>query len=98
MSSLSPGQRQSLERVVLDAPAIGRLAAAFAGAGFDLHLVGGSVRDALIGRLGNDLDFTTQARPDAIERLLRSVTRATWDMGRAFGTIGGRVKEADGRE
>jgi len=98
VSSLSPGQRQSLERVVLDAPAIGRLAAAFAGAGFDLHLVGGSVRDALIGRLGNDLDFTTQARPDAIERLLRTVTRATWDMGRAFGTIGGRVKEADGRE
>jgi len=83
---------------VLDAPAIGRLADAFGGAGFDLHLVGGPVRDALIGRLGNDLDFTTQARPDDIERLLRTVTRATWDMGRAFGTIGGRVREADGRE
>jgi poly(A) polymerase len=98
VSSLSPGQRQSLERVVLEAPAIGRLAAAFAGAGFELHLVGGPVRDAIIGRLGNDLDFTTPARPDAIERLLRTVTRATWDMGRAFGTIGGRVREADGRE
>ncbi|TBT95484.1 CCA tRNA nucleotidyltransferase [Propioniciclava tarda] len=98
VSSLSPSQRQSLERVVLDAPAIGSLASAFAAAGHELHLVGGSVRDALIGRLGNDLDFTTDARPDAIERLLRTVTRATWDMGREFGTIGGRVREADGRE
>nr|WP_241660112.1 CCA tRNA nucleotidyltransferase [Propioniciclava tarda] len=87
-----------MERVVLDAPAIGSLASAFAAAGHELHLVGGSVRDALIGRLGNDLDFTTDARPDAIERLLRTVTRATWDMGREFGTIGGRVREADGRE
>jgi len=98
MPSLSPRQRQELERVVTGAPAIGRLAAAFASAGFDLHLVGGSVRDALLGRLGNDLDFTTPARPDAIELLLRSVTRATWDVGRDFGTIGGLVREADGRE
>ena len=43
----------------------------FRAAGQELHLVGGSVRDALIGRLGNDLDFTTPARPDEIERLLR---------------------------
>lgn len=98
MPSLTPDQRRAVERVVTDAPAVGRLAAAFASAGHDLHLVGGSVRDALIGRLGNDLDFTSDARPDEIERLLRTVTKATWDMGRAFGTIGGRVKEADGRE
>ena len=98
MSSLTPGQRQSLERVVVGAPAIARLADAFAGAGYDLHLVGGTVRDALLGRLGNDLDFTTPARPDAIETLLRTVTRATWDIGKAFGTIGGKVREDDGRE
>mgnify|MGYP000844082521 FL=1 len=98
MSSLTPEQRRSLERVVVGAPAIPRLADAFAGAGHDLHLVGGTVRDALLGRLGNDLDFTTPARPDAIESLLRTVTRATWDIGKEFGTIGGRVREADGRE
>ena len=98
MSSLSPRQRQDLERVVTGAPAIGRLADVFAAAGQELHLVGGSVRDAVLGRLGNDLDFTTPARPDEIERLLRRVTRTTWDVGRAFGTIGGRVREEDGRE
>nr|NLI48854.1 CCA tRNA nucleotidyltransferase [Propionibacterium sp.] len=97
MSSLSPRQRQELERVVTGAPAIARLADVFRAAGQELHLVGGSVRDALIGRLGNDLDFTTPARPDEIERLLRRVTRTTWDVGRAFGTIGGRVDEEDGR-
>ncbi len=98
VSSLSLSQRQSLERVVADVPTILRLGDAFAAAGHDLHLVGGSVRDALDGRLGNDLDFTTGARPDEIERVLRTLTRATWDMGRAFGTIGGHVREADGRE
>lgn len=96
--SLTAGQRRALERVVTDAPAIGRLATLFADAGEQLWLVGGSVRDAIMGRLGNDLDFTTSARPDAIEALLRQVTRATWDIGRDFGTIGARVREADGRE
>ena len=36
----------------------------FARAGHELYLVGGSVRDALLGRLGNDLDFTTDASPE----------------------------------
>ncbi len=77
-------------------PKVARLAALFAQAGFEFYLVGGSVRDALMGRLGNDLDFTTSARPDDIERLLRQVTHQTWDVGRAFGTIAGRVDEDDG--
>ncbi|MGL4831754.1 MAG: CCA tRNA nucleotidyltransferase [Propionibacteriaceae bacterium] len=74
-------------------PVAGKIAQVFTDAGYRLILVGGSVRDCLMGRLGNDLDFTTDARPDEIERLLRKVTRATWDMGREFGTIGGRVKD-----
>jgi len=48
-----------------------------------------------MGRLGNDLDFTTSARPDDIERLLRQVTKQTWDVGRAYGTIAGRIDEGD---
>lgn len=96
VSSLSPRQRQALEKVVAQAPPIMALGDVFRAAGFDLHLVGGTVRDALDGRLGSDLDFTTDARPDDIERLLRTQTKATWDMGRSFGTIGGRVTTGGG--
>jgi poly(A) polymerase len=44
----------------------------------------------MLGRLHNDLDFTTSARPEATERLLAGWADATWDMGRSFGTIGCR--------
>ena len=64
---------------------LGRL---FADAGHELYLVGGSVRDALLGRLGNDLDFTTDARPEPMQKLLRSWADALWDTGIEFGTIG----------
>jgi poly(A) polymerase len=64
------------------------LGAVFADAGHELYLVGGSVRDALLGRLGNDLDFTTDARPDEMQRMLRSWADALWDTGIEFGTIG----------
>jgi poly(A) polymerase len=64
------------------------LAGRFAEAGYRLYLVGGSVRDALVGRHGTDLDFTTDARPDAIMRILSGWTDAVWDIGIAFGTIG----------
>ncbi|MEP9384182.1 CCA tRNA nucleotidyltransferase [Nocardioides sp. KR10-350] len=76
-------------------PVIDELGEAFADEGFELALVGGPVRDAMLGRAHNDLDFTTSARPDDTERILKrwaSADRrgATWDMGRAFGTIGCR--------
>ena len=66
------------------------LAGAFAEAGHELALVGGPVRDAFLGRSTADLDFTTSAHPDETERLLSGWSRATWDMGREFGTIGAR--------
>ncbi len=72
----------------LISPVADELAARFAAAGHQLYLVGGSVRDALLGRLGTDLDFTTEARPDEIERVLSGWTDAVWDIGKAFGTIG----------
>lgn len=63
----------------------------FAAAGHELALVGGPVRDAVLGRSSADLDFTTSARPDDTEAILRTWTRdgAIWDMGREFGTLGG---------
>jgi len=69
------------------------LAEAFTAAGHDLVLVGGPVRDAFLGRSSADLDFATTARPDQTEALLKRWTKATWDMGRDFGTIGGKRKD-----
>ena len=76
------------------APVADRLGALFAEHGHELHLVGGSVRDALRGQLGHDLDFTTSARPDAVEKLLRGFSPAVWTIGKEFGTIGCRVRDA----
>jgi poly(A) polymerase len=66
------------------------LAGRFALAGHRLYLVGGSVRDALLGRESGDLDFTTDARPDAILEILSGWAEAVWDTGIAFGTVGAR--------
>jgi poly(A) polymerase len=75
-----------------ESPVVDTLARAFADAGFDLAIVGGPVRDALLGRPTNDLDFTTDARPDDILRVVKPVSSTQWDIGRAFGTIGARVR------
>ena len=64
------------------------LGRAFADAGHELYLVGGSVRDALLGLLGTDLDFTTDARPEQMQRMLRPWADALWDTGIEYGTIG----------
>jgi poly(A) polymerase len=60
----------------------------FAVAGRQLFLVGGSVRDAVLGRLTTDLDFTTDARPDEIQHIVRPWADAMWDTGIEFGTVG----------
>ena len=64
------------------------LGSVFAAAGHELYLVGGSVRDALMGRLSPDLDFATNARPEQVQKLLRPRVDALWDTGIEFGTIG----------
>jgi poly(A) polymerase len=67
---------------------LSELGALFADAGHELYLVGGSVRDAVLERDVTDLDFTTDARPDAIQRIVRRWGDGMWDTGIAFGTIG----------
>ena len=73
------------------APIAAELADLYAKAGFTLALVGGPVRDAILGRLGNDLDFTTNARPDDSKKILKKWADAIWDTGAAFGTIAAKV-------
>ncbi|MAU82930.1 MAG: CCA tRNA nucleotidyltransferase [Gordonia sp.] len=66
----------------------------FADAGHELYLVGGSVRDAVLGRLAGDLDFTTDARPEQVTALLAGWADAQWDTGIEFGTVSARKGDA----
>lgn len=70
---------------------VSTLTAAFVDAGYELALVGGPVRDAFLGRQLTDLDFTTNATPDDILRVVTPIAATTWDIGRDFGTIGAVV-------
>lgn len=71
------------------------LASAFAAAGHRLYVVGGTVRDLLLGdaafTTADDIDLTTSARPDEIKACLNGVADAVWTQGERFGTIGARI-------
>jgi poly(A) polymerase len=71
-------------------PVLSEVGRRFDEAGEELALVGGTVRDAMLGRMSTDLDLTTSARPETTERLVRGWADAVWDVGREFGTIGCR--------
>ena len=77
------------------------LADAFASEGKRLYLVGGIVRDALLGRQRPtlDIDLTTDALPDDIERLIRQARpKSLWLQGKRFGTVGATIVGPDGTE
>ena len=72
-------------------PLLEKLGQAFEKAGYELALVGGPVRDAILGRKAPDLDFTTSANPDQILKVVKPMASATWDIGREFGTIAAQI-------
>ena len=80
----------AIRSLIERAPLASSLAAEFKREGFRLALVGGPVRDAILGRLGNDLDFTTDAHPHQTKKILNSWADNTWDTGILFGTVAGK--------
>lgn len=67
-----------------------QLARRLAAEGHRAYLVGGSVRDAFLDRSSaeSDVDISTGARPDAIERIVKGWADAVWLQGERFGTVG----------
>jgi poly(A) polymerase len=81
-------KRNAVAELMRISPVADELAGLFAEAGHTLYLVGGSVRDALLGRLSADLDFTTDARPDRVLTIVSGWADAVWEVGIEFGTVG----------
>jgi poly(A) polymerase len=61
--------------------------------GFEISLVGGPVRDAVLGKAVKDLDLTTNAKPEEIKKCLKGWADSIWDVGIKFGTVGAKVKD-----
>jgi poly(A) polymerase len=90
-SALGAAGELAIRSLIEKAPLASSLAQAFSAKGYTLALVGGPVRDAILGRLGNDLDFTTNAKPDESKKILHGWAEHVWDTGIAFGTVAGKL-------
>lgn len=53
-----------------------------------VYLVGGSIRDLLLGRPVDDWDFTTPMIPDEVEARIKSAGKRAYNLGKRFGTMG----------
>ena len=71
---------------------VSELSAALKNAGFEAYLVGGCVRDLLIGREPKDWDITTNARPEQIQKLFKETFYEN-----DFGTVGVVTESEDPR-
>ena len=93
-----PAVQATVRELVELSPVLTELGRRFTAAGFQAHLVGGSVRDALLSAgagtpaVPHDLDVTTDARPEQTLELLRGWAGSTWNAGIAFGTVGAEIR------
>jgi poly(A) polymerase len=94
-TSVNAATQLAISTLIERAPKSTELAKAFNAAGFKLALVGGPVRDAILGRLGNDLDFTTDAKPAQTKKILENWADSVWEIGAEFGTIAARKGEIE---
>jgi poly(A) polymerase len=85
-----PPARDPADLIEVPAEAL-QLGEIFAAAGHELYLVGGTIRDALLGRADEDLDFTTDASPGTVLDLVSLVAQATWTAGIQYGTVGVQI-------
>jgi poly(A) polymerase len=94
--------QETVRELVDLSPVLTELGRRFTAAGHEVHLVGGSVRDALLraqsggDRVPGDLDVTTSARPEQVLEVLGGWARSTWNTGIAFGTVGAEVDSHTG--
>ena len=93
----TPAELQAIGQLAPISGLLTDLGERFAAAGHEIALVGGPVRDALLGRVGAtpDLDFATDARPPAIIEIVGGLASAIWDVGIRFGTVGARISGRD---
>lgn len=93
---ISSAQRRAIAELLRrTSPITDELGRLFEAAGYEIVLVGGSVRDALLGRLGNDLDLATNAGPDRTLQVVTDWADTVWTIGIDFGTVGLRKHGRD---
>jgi len=86
---MSNEQRKAIAALLRErVPAVAGIGRLFAGHGHELALVGGPVRDVLLGQRPGDLDLTTDATPEQVLEITRGWADKTWTVGIAFGTVG----------
>ncbi|HVL34010.1 MAG TPA: CCA tRNA nucleotidyltransferase [Actinomycetota bacterium] len=88
MTTLPPDSTARASELVKVPGVAEELSKRFEGAGHELYMVGGSVRDGILGRDHIDLDFATDARPERVLEIVRGWDEGTWLQGIQFGTVG----------
>ena len=88
MSKLPPDKAKRVRELVKLPDVARELAGRFVAAGRSLYVVGGSVRDSVLGKPIDEMDFATDAKPDEVVELVRGWHEGQWLVGIEYGTVG----------